>query len=511
MGSSLSLLSRSCGVLLHLTSLPGGYGIGTIGRASEQFVSFLSRSGQRWWQVLPIHPAGPGDSPYSAPSAFAGNPLLIDLDRLVQKGLLDRGDLTSPRGVSLGRVCYPAVTRYYEKSLRKAHDRFKAVRRGRSAFERFVAEHEDWLEDYTLYRALKLAHQGAVWTVWDQGSRRRRAGTLNEARAALKDQIDYERFVQYVFFHQWREFKQFANAHGVGLIGDIPMFVGLDSCDVWSQRRLFRVDLDGRPKVVSGAPPDPFIATGQKWGHPLYRWAQHRTTGFGWWLARFKHMLGMFDAVRIDHFLGFHRCWAVEADAPTARHGRWSSSPGEELFTVVQDKLGPLPVIAEDLGAVTPGAIQLRDQVGFLGMRILQHGFGEGGRYDQPHNYPKRCAAYTGTHDNDTTIGWFRSLRSAGRRDRGSDGLTTRQRVIRYTGTDGREIHWDLIRLLYQSHADVVIVPMQDFVGLGSRYRMNRPGTPTGNWDWRVKSAAITEALAVCLRGLAETYERTGT
>ena len=507
MTRKLSLHNRSCGILLHITSLPSRFGIGDLGGSARRFADFLAKAGQSWWQVLPIHPIGPGDSPYSSPSAFAGSPVLIDPDQLISQGLIKRDGTRPPRGISRKRVRYPVVLEHRQRLLRRAFDAFTNRRTDHSDFEQFCHKHGDWLDDYALYQTLKDAHGGASWTHWDTPCRRRRHSALREAMDNLRQEVQYHRHIQFLFFRQWLDFKRHCNGKGIGLIGDLPMFVNHDSCDVWAHRELFRVDRDGRMKVVSGAPPDAFIATGQKWGHPLYRWSGHRPTGFAWWLARFRHMFALFDAVRVDHFLGFDRCWAVEADAPTAEDGHWSTSPGQELFSLLDPGHEGLAIIAEDLGEVTPAASRLRERYGLLGMRILQNGFGEGARYDQPHRYPKRCVAYTGTHDNDTTVGWFKKL-PRGRRHRGKDGLTDRQRVLRYTGTDGSDIHRDLIRLLFLSRADLVIVPIQDVLGLGSLERMNRPGTPTGNWDWRMTETVLSDRLANELGDMARAYER---
>ena len=522
MTQALSLHHRSCGVLMHLTSLPGGYGIGDLGASARRFADFLVEAGQTWWQMLPVHPVGPGDSPYSSPSAFAGNPLLIDLDVLIAEGMLSRKELprVSPAGTTKTR--YATVIHERENLLRLAFKRYQNKHRKHASVENFDYENRHWLDDYALYRALKKAHNQASWITWDTGTRSRQSTVLNEARRALRDEINYQRFIQYQFFRQWQKFKYYCNSKGVGLIGDMPIFVDLDSCDVWTHRDLFRVDTKGRMRVVSGAPPDAFIATGQKWGHPLYRWSKHEATGFTWWIDRLRHMLTLFDAVRVDHFLGFHRCWAIPGDAPTAESGRWSASPGQVLFTAATEALGPLPVIVEDLGVVVPAALELRDRFGFLGMRILQNAFGENGQYDRPHHYTRRCVAYTGTHDNDTTVGWFKSLPRGDRRQSigsrrgrhhsvgqgvGSD-LTTQQRVLRYTGTDGRQIHWDFVRLLYMSVANLTIVPMQDFIGLDSRSRMNIPGTPNGNWHWRLPGDAVSTELPDQLYDMVQTYGR---
>ncbi len=496
--------TRAAGILLHVTSLPGPLGVGDLGAGAEQFVRFLRDAGQRWWQMLPITPAGPGNSPYSSISAFAGDTLLIDPQELVRYGWLDADVLEAPSSPA-HRVDYPRVRRLRGKWLRRAFERF-AARRPPAGFERFCHAQRWWLEDYALFCALKRAHRNRPWYAWPAPLRDRQPAALRQARRQLADEVRFVCFAQYVFARQWARFRGLCRAHGVGLIGDLPLFVAHDSCDVWAHRALFTLDARGRLRWQTGVPPDFFSRTGQLWGHPQFAWREHERTRFSWWVARFAHCCARFDAIRVDHFLGFVRSWAVPGGARTALRGHWRPSPGRALFDRVFARLGRLNIIAEDLGVVTPRAVRLRDALGLPGMRLLQNAFGCGARYDQPHNYPRRCVAYTGTHDNDTTVGWFRKLP----RRRGEDGLTPRQRVLRYTGTDGRRIHRDLIRLLYASHADLVIVPMQDVLGLGSEARMNRPGHPRGNWRWRVRDAQLDPRTAEWLASLAETFERSG-
>lgn len=503
--SRLTLDRRCAGVLMHVTSLPGPHGSGDLGSGARQFVDFLVRARQRWWQTLPVGPIGPGDSPYSSCSAFAGSGLMIDLKSLYQEGLLTRDEAQPLRGFTDNRVRYPLVSRYRAKRRRLAFERFRGQRRWRNALQHFVDQQGRWLHDYTLYQALKHAHDNTSWIHWDRPTRLRNPGALREARDAMRDQIAYEQFVQFTFARQWAALRDYCHDHGVGLIGDIPIFMDHDSCDVWAHRELFHLDQSGRPKLLSGAPPDAFCQSGQLWGHPVYNWRRHEQTGFAWWIDRFRQMTHRFDAVRIDHFVGFHRAWVTPAGAATAEHGRWRRSRGRALFERLRDVLGPIQVIAEDLGFVTPPVAALRDDFGFLGMRLLQHGLG-GARYDQPHNYPCRCVAYPGTHDNDTTAGWFHKLpRSSSRQGVVSD---IPGRVLAYTGSDGRQIHWDLIRLLYTSPADVVIVPMQDVLGLGSLARMNIPGTPKGNWRWRLSPTLLHHAPADRLCHLAAVSQR---
>ncbi|MBU0640984.1 MAG: 4-alpha-glucanotransferase [Planctomycetes bacterium] len=506
------LSERACGVLLHPTSLPGPHGSGDLGPQAYRFVDFLAAAGQRWWQMLPNHPPGPGNSPYSSYSALAGSPLLISLDKLAEDGLLDADDIgPTARGLRRDRVAYEAVARFRMECLRRASERF-AARGGfrRAAFRHFCETKRPWLADYACYCALKRAHRGQPWTGWQRDLRLRRTAALRQACEQLRHEIEFEQFVQFQFHRQWAALRSYAHAHGVGLIGDVPIFVAHDSSDVWTHRALFQLDADGRPTVVSGCPPDAFNRNGQLWGHPHYRWARHRQTGFDWWLARFRRAFEQFDAVRIDHFLGFYRCWAVPARARTARHGRWVRTPGKALFQALRRKLGRVEILAEDLGAVTPQALALRDRFDFPGLRVLQFAFGddEGCRYHQPHSYPRRAVVYSGTHDSDTTRGWFRHAKVAARKRRRGEDVGEYRRALRYLGSDGRAVHWDMIRLAYSSVADTAIVPLQDVLGLGSRHRMNIPGTSTGNWEWRMPEAVLT-TLAVRLRDLAVAYGRT--
>jgi len=501
------LNQRAAGILLHPTSLPGPHGSGDFGPQAYRFADFLHAAGQRWWQVLPLGPVGSGNSPYSTSSSFAGGPHLISLQLLAGQGLLSAADLRPAPGLETARVNYPATLAYRQQRLRRAFEAFQRRRGARDAWRRFCEEQRSWLDEYTLFAALKRVHGQRPWTEWEPQLARRRAAALRHARQALRAEIEYESFVQFAFDRQWMDLKRYCNQRGIGLIGDLPIFTDHDSCDVWANQSLYRLDARGRPTAVSGVPPDYFSATGQLWGHPLYRWERHARTGYAWWISRFRAMLRRFDAIRIDHFLGFHRLWSVPAGASTAARGRWTGSPGDELFAALSRALGPLPVIAEDLGLLTRAAAELRTRLGFPGMRVLQFAFQAGIRYDQPHRYPRHCVAYTGTHDNNTTRGWFRALPRNG--PRGPDGLSERQRVLRYLASDGRRIERDFVRAVYASVANLAIIPMQDLLGLDASARMNFPATSQGNWEWRMLPGACSDALARRLRELAETYERT--
>jgi 4-alpha-glucanotransferase len=507
----LTLAERAAGVLLHPTALPGPYGCGDVGSAARKFVDFLAASGLGWWQMLPINPVGPGNSPYSATSAFAGSPLLVDLDGLVDMGLLTKRDLKPPK-LPVSRVDYGRTGAFRLACLRAAHAAFVASGGPRKrGYTSFCDAQREWLDDHALFVALHTRYGEKSWLRWPMALRKRQVKALAKARVEHAEACDFERFVQYVFDRQWTALRKYARERGVGLIGDVPIFVADDSSDVWARQKLFDLEPNGRPRTVSGVPPDLFSKTGQRWGHPQYRWAQHKREGFAWWIARFGRVFAQFDAVRIDHFLGFNRVWAVPGRAKTARKGRWVRTPGRALFTALRNELGTLEIIAEDLGLLVPAAAKLRDDFGFPGMRLLHFAFGdrdEDGRYHQPHRHPVNCVAYPGTHDNDTTVGWFAALKKAGKKRRQKGELRIHERVLRYTGTDGRAIHWDLLRLAFGSPANTAVVPMQDLLGLDNRARMNLPGTESGNWEWRMKRGALTAGLARRVREVAVAYER---
>ena len=491
------LIDRSSGVLLHPTSLPGE----DLGSTAREMVDFLAAAGQRWWQMLPVGPTGYGNSPYSAQSAFAGNPSLVSVERLVADGLLGPGDR---RPVSDDRL---------EKAF---HAVLEAGGLDDPDFVRFAGEASDWLDDFALYRAIKSAHGKVQWTRWPAPLRDRHPDALAKFRADHREEIDFQRFVQWRFFRDWQMLRAYAHERGVALIGDLPIFLAHDSADVWLNRGQFYLDEAGEPTLVAGVPPDYFSATGQRWGNPLYRWAEMRATGYAWWIARFRSTLALFDAVRLDHFIGYTRYWAIPAREPTAMKGRWRPAPGARFFRAVGDALGELPLIAEDLGLVTPAVESLRRRFAFPGIKLLQFAFGTDpqGPSFLPHNYPRDAVAYTGTHDNDTTCGWFFDPGSGTR----SPEQTARERraALRYLGApddddardDGRGIHWRMIRAIMASVANVAVVPAQDLLGLGSEARMNHPGTTTGNWSFRLQPGALTPAIAARLRDLTETYGR---
>lgn len=498
---------RASGILLHPTSLPGEYGIGDLGDEAVKFIEFLAAGGQRLWQVLPLGPTGYGDSPYQCFSAFAGNTLLISPARLVQTALLSNSDLALHPSFAQERVQYGPAYEFKRALLKKAYDNFQssgaaALRQG---FAEFSARAASWLDDYALFRALKEAHDGRAWHTWEAGLARCEKSALAAARTKLADEINAQKFYQYLFFRQWGEIKSACRERGISVIGDMPIFVAHDSADVWTHQRLFKLEEDGRPRVVAGVPPDYFSKTGQLWGNPIYDWEQLRAGGFRWWIERMRAMLEMFDIVRLDHFRGFAAAWEVPGGDPTAEHGRWVTAPGRELFAALKGALGELPVIAEDLGEITPDVEALRDEFGFPGMRVLQFAFGGDAHSTHlPHNYIKKAVAYTGTHDNDTARGWFDAL-TAGTEEH---HRRTREHCLKYLGSDGKEIHLDMLRAALSSVAGVAIMPMQDVLGLGSVGRMNLPATKDGNWSWRLAAGALTVKLADGLREMCELYGR---
>ena len=514
MKSTPTLRDRASGVLLHVTSLPCPHGNGDLGAEAHAFAEALARSGQRWWQMLPVGPAGYGDSPYSATSAFAGNPLLVDLDAL---GIpIDRARF------AVDRVDYAAASAFREKHLRRA---FQAEQtrpaRARSSLRAYREKAASWLDDFALFSALKRAHGGAAWTEWEAPLRRRDPAALARARKEHAEEIELVTFVQWKFDEQWNALRAACKERGIGLIGDLPIFVAHDSADVWQHPELSKLDEDGVPTSVAGVPPDYFSATGQRWGNPLYRWARLAKTATRGGSSACAAALARFDAVRLDHFIGFVRYWQVPGDEPTAENGRWMKGPGRALFDTIARALAkddePLPFIAEDLGAVTPAVTRVRRELGLPGMRIVQFAFGNDPQVDvfKPHNHVRSSVVYTGTHDNDTVIGWFcdpgdgkASTRTAAQTE------DERNALLAYVGRtkadldDGLEIHWEMIRLAMSSVARTAIVPMQDVLGLGSEARMNTPGQASGNWRWRLAPGAFTPALERRLLDCTRTYGR---
>ena len=495
---------RASGVLLHPTSLPGPYGSGDLGADARRFVNWLAAAQQQLWQVLPLGGIGPGNSPYTSSSAFAGNVLLIDPAELQQRGWLEPAELTADADFSAERVNYGAVIPWRLSRLDRAARHFaaKGSPTERAEFADFCRRHAGWLDEYALFMALADAHPGKAWCDWPTGLARRDPSALSLARTTQAARIGFWKFAQWCFHRQWHALRAHAWSHGVRIVGDIPIFVSYHSADVWARQELFHLDEAGHPTVVAGVPPDYFSPTGQRWGNPLYRWTTHADDGYAWWIDRARHLFDMVDIVRIDHFRGFAAYWEVPADEPTAIHGRWLPGPGEALFRAIAGALGPVPIIAEDLGELTPEVHALRRQLGLPGMRVLQFAFGDDcANLFLPHNYEPDTVVYPGTHDNDTAVGWWANNATEQEKDH----------VRRYFGTDGHDIGWTLIRAALASVADTTILPMQDVLGLGSEARMNLPSQGEGCWEWRFDWHDLKPWQGERLAELARLYRRDGT
>lgn len=495
---------------MHPTCLPGRFGIGDLGDASYALVDFLVESGQSLWQVLPLGPTGFGDSPYQSLSSFANNPLLVSPERLIADGLLSDTDIKPAPRFSADRVDFGRVIEFKSALLAQAFENFKRTTDTslRSDFLAFAKRSEIWLEDYALFRALKDAHGGASWNHWEPGVRKRERGALIKARDQLYDRIEAQKFYQYLFYKQWSALKAYCHKNHIKIIGDVPIFVAYDSADVWANPDLFKLDDEGNPLVIAGVPPDYFSKTGQLWGNPIYDWGRLRQTGYKWWIDRLRATLDVVDIVRVDHFRGFAACWEIPAGDTTAEHGRWVEVPGREIFDALKSDFGELPIIAEDLGVITPDVEALRDDFGFPGMRILQFGFRNNTNTDLPHNYVKNTIVYTGTHDNDTAVGWFNSRAGAGSTRTAEQIERERDFSLQYLNSDGSEIHWDFIRAAMSSVAHTAITPLQDVLGLGSETRMNLPASVQGNWQWRFRQKSLTRTISKRLRDLTELYVR---
>jgi len=503
--------ARASGILLHPTSLLGPHGIGDLGDEAYRFADFLGASGQSLWQVLPLGPTGYGDSPYACYSAFAGNTLLVNPELLLKENLISKTDLTALPRLSEGTVDFAAAHQRKDAILAKAFANYQRSTdtEFRSEFETFAEQNAAWLDDYALFRALKTAHDGKPWYEWDRALVTRVPADLARTRTELHEQIEEQKFSQFIFFQQWSALKTYCNRRGIQIIGDIPIFVAHDSADVWTHPDQFKLNGDGSPIVVAGVPPDYFSKTGQYWGNPLFKWNQMQVDGFQWWIERVRAALETVDIARIDHFRGFAACWEIPGGDKTAERGRWVEAPGRELFTAIRDALGELPIIAEDLGVITPDVEKLRDDFGFPGMRILQFAFSsDATNIDLPHNYHQNVVVYTGTHDNDTTAGWFNSVAGEGSTRTAKQIECERQFCIKYLKTRGEEIHWDFIRAVFASVANTAIVPMQDVLGLGNEARMNLPNSTTGNWLWRLGEHTLSDDLSARLRDLSDLYGR---
>jgi 4-alpha-glucanotransferase len=503
---------RVAGILLHPTSLPGRFGIGDLGPEAHRFVEFLADAGQRLWQVLPLGPTGYGDSPYQAFSAFAGNPLLVSPEALVGDGLLREKDLADVPSFPGSQVDFGSVAPYKRRLLARAHERFTAQPPASLAaeFASFGARHAAWLDDFALFMALKEARGGEVWNRWDPDLVVRRPAARDEWREKLRSEVDRHRFTQFLFFRQWAALRDACHARGIRIMGDVPIFVAHDSADVWARPELFRLDAQGNPAFVAGVPPDYFSATGQLWGNPLYRWDVMAAEGYRWWIERMRAVLELVDLVRLDHFRGFEAYWEVPAKETTAVKGHWVEGPGAALFEALREALGELPIVAENLGVITPAVEALRERFDFPGMAILQFAFGTDpqGAGFRPHNYTRRLVVYTGTHDNDTALGWWTA--GVGDSTRNAEDVADERAFAgAYLDLDGREVHWAMIRAILASVADTAVAPMQDVLGLGSEARMNVPARPSGNWRWRFSWGQVGDEVRDRLRELTRVYGRT--
>ncbi len=492
---------RYSGILLHPTSFPSPYGVGDLGRSAYEFIDFLQAAGQHLWQVLPLVPTSLGNSPYQGYSVFAGNSILISPDKLVEQKLLTREDVSNIPAFSPVHVDYDAVIAYKTGLFEKAYDAFlhTADKNLLEEYDSFCAANAFWLDQYGLFMAAKDYHQGRSWMEWEESLRN--PGPEDQAlwEKKLKREINYHKFLQYLFYSQWYALKSYANERDIAIIGDLPIFVALNSADVWGNKKLFKLDEKGYPTEVAGVPPDYFCAEGQLWGNPLYDWDVHEKDGFQWWISRICNQLDQVDYLRLDHFRGFEAYWAVPADAPNAIGGTWRRAPGEKLFHAIEEALGgELPLFAEDLGLITPEVEKLRDTFRFPGMRVLQFAYDGDESTFLPHQFDTRnCICYTGTHDNDTTTGWYQHASEF-----------SRDKVRRYMNTDASSISWDFIRICLGTIAKYAIFPLQDVLKLDSNSRMNVPGTPEGNWAWRYEAGALNSGMAEALRQMTRLFGR---
>jgi len=497
--------TRASGVLLHPTSLPGRYGVGDLGEWAYRFVDYLVEAKQSLWQVLPLGPTSYGDSPYQALSSFAGNTLLISIDQLVEDGWLlpDEVATTLPE-FSATHVDYGTVIDYHNGMLATAYERFKAnPGKSEREFSAFRHGNRAWLDDFALFMTLKTVHEGRPWVEWESALALYQPAAIAAAHAQYADLVEQYAFRQWQFFKQWFALKSYANNMGIRFIGDAPIFVAHDSSDVWGNQKLFYLDKQGNPTVIAGVPPDYFSADGQRWGIPHYRWDRMAKDGYGWWIARLKAILSMVDVLRIDHFRGFEAYWEVAASETTARNGRWVKGPGSAFFKVVNAALGGLPIIAEDLGVITPEVEAMRDDAGLPGMKVLQFAWGEISAENPflPFNHVPNSVVYSGTHDNNTTVGWWKDEKEA--------TPAMKDHIARFVGHPVKEPHWEMIRFAQASVAHTAVVPMQDLLGLDEHSRMNTPGRESGNWGWRMTADDFEHSAKARLADLTELYGRT--
>jgi 4-alpha-glucanotransferase len=496
---------RSAGILLHPTSLPGKYGIGDLGKEAYNFLDFMEAAGQKLWQVFPLGPTGYGDSPYQCFSAFSGNPLIISPDILLEEGYLYDDDLKNIPHFNPVKIDFGELIKYKHSLLKKSFEHFKSNSNGKEkSFKEFCDKNNEWLEDYSLFMALKEHNNGAVWSKWDKDIVVRKEATIKKWKEKLSDTILYQKYIQFQFFHQWKNLKDYANKKGIRIIGDIPIFIAYDSADLWSNKEIFTVDKEGSLTFIAGVPPDYFSATGQLWGNPLYKWKEMEKDDFLWWRKRISALLEMVDIIRIDHFRGFDAYWEIPAGSKTAEPGKWKKGPGETFFNTIEKYLGKLPIIAEDLGVITKSVTELREKFNFPGMKILQFAFGSG-MEDRflPHNFVQNSVVYTGSHDNDTTRAYFEKEKNSD-----NDIYKHAQKYLNYYGND---IVGELIRTAYASVADMIIIPMQDILKLGSEARMNFPGRLGGWWSWRFTWNQVGPDLAAHYKDLTALYERPST
>jgi 4-alpha-glucanotransferase len=491
---------RSSGILMHITSLPSPYGIGTFGKDAYEFVDFLEKSGQNYWQILPIGPTGYGDSPYQSLSSFAGNPYFIDLELLVQDGLISSEDI---EGVDLGSnreiVDYEKIFKNRMPLLKKAFK--KGSKKYKEQIKVFREENEHWLEDYALYMAVKYQFNLRSWQKWDEDIKLRKKHAVKYYRKKLKDEMDYWIFLQYIFFKQWMKLKKYANEKGISIVGDIPIYVAEDSADTWANSEIFLLNKDKIPIKVAGCPPDAFSTTGQLWGNPIYKWDLLEERNFDWWIDRIKRNAKLYDVIRIDHFRGFESYWEIPYGDDTAENGRWVKGPGMKLFKTIKKELGDVNIIAEDLGFLTSEVIKFRQDSGYPGMKVLQFAFDTREESDYlPHNYDKNCVVYTGTHDNDTVNGWIENARK--------EDVKFAIKYLKLNEEEG--YNWGFIRGAWSSVGNLAIAQMQDFLGLGSEARMNTPSTIGGNWQWRVRKEDLTDELAEKIYEITKLYGRQG-
>lgn len=495
---SIDLSKRSSGILMHITSLPGKYGLGTLGTEAYDYINFLHKTRQSLWQILPLGHTGYGDSPYQCFSAFAGNPLLICTDMLFEQGLLERKDYKADMHFEDTEFDILKVWHFKMPLLYKAAATFHKKSEGKEKFDAFCKHNKSWLNDYALFLVLKEKFDARPWFDWEEPFKMCDRETLRKSRLKFKRKILHVKTIQYFFFNQWEALKQYAHSKGVFIFGDIPLYVAYDSADVWRHPQLFQLDKKKKPIAVAGVPPDYFSETGQLWGNPLYKWEHHFETGFQWWISRLKASFELYDILRIDHFRGLHSYWSVPFEEDTAVNGEWRQAKGAELLEKVMSTLGEVPIVAEDLGIITEEVLALKRRWQFPGMKVLQFAFDKDSSNPfLPHNYNKSCVVYTGTHDNDTTKGWYIEGKNL-----------NKQLLDTYLNFDPAEVSWELVRLAWMSVANIAIAPMQDILQLDSQARMNKPGEATGYWKWRMKKGGITTQLEEKLKTLTEIYGR---